>query len=340
MRFPMILGIVLIHLHFVIPDTFRASHDLWLYQGFASLLYDGPTRIFVPLFFFISGYLFFNGEFNLTVYTRKLKKRFSSLVVPYILYITIAIAIFFVAQTLLPSLISEGKTAIKDYGIHDFLEAYGIGGLPFVGPFWFIRNLFLIVVASPLVYLILRYLRVYGLILLGIVWLTDAGFWTFIPAAGDVFFFTTGAYFSYNKIGFTDSFNKIKWLTFLYIPILAYCYYAHQGQETFAFRLGIIFGLMFFVVICHKLMLGGAKTSELLTASSFMIFALHEPYLDQIDKIVFRLLPVVNSDILLNIEYIIALAIIGFAMVTAIVLLNKVLNIYAPCLAKILNGNR
>ena len=53
----------------------------------------------VPMFFFISGYLFFNRlhDWNWSVYLGKLRKRCKTLLVPFVLWNTIAIVALFLA---------------------------------------------------------------------------------------------------------------------------------------------------------------------------------------------------------------------------------------------------
>ena len=334
MRFPMILGIVLIHLHFVIPNSFREIHDLSIYNGFVSLLYDGPTRIFVPLFFFVSGFLFYGRTFTLKNYFIKIRKRFYSLILPYLFYISLAITIFYIAQLLIPSFISEGKTAIANYEITDWMKAFGINGLPFVGPFWFIRNLFLIILISPIIYFYCKFLRIHGLILLGVVWITDASFWSFIPQSCDVFFFSVGAYYRINERCFAKDCQKLTWLSLLYIPIVIYCLLAECRQESVLFRSGIILGLVFFINVCMYYM-NRVNISSDLTNASFMVYALHEPYLDQINKVTFKYLPVTNSDLLLNFEYIFALIILGIVVVSSILLIHRISHKYFPCITSV-----
>lgn len=339
MRFPMILGIVLIHLHFVIPKTFNEVHDLSLYNVFVSLLYDGPTRIFVPLFFFISGFLFYGDNFTVKKYLIKLRKRFFSLIIPYFFYISLAIIAFYIVQLFFPILISDGKTAIADYKIGDWLKAYGIGGLPFVGPFWFIRNLFLIVLVSPIIYYYNKYLKVFGLILLGLVWILDVKFWTFIPQSSDVFFFSTGAFYGINGRCFTTDCIRLKYFSILYIPVILYCLLNNQEHESIIFRLSILLGMIMFINACTYIANKVNINSEL-TDASFMIFALHEPYMDQINKIILKILPVAYSDTILNIEYIFSLIIVATIIVVGISHIHKMLITHFPTIAKIINGNR
>ena len=89
LRFPLIVGVVLIHnnLEEINIQGKTISYGSWpwlsyLMEFFSSVL---PT-IAVPLFFFISGFLFFHHtDFDGTVYKKKLKSRCRTLLVTYLI---------------------------------------------------------------------------------------------------------------------------------------------------------------------------------------------------------------------------------------------------------------
>lgn len=92
LRFPMIIGVVMIHSGISIKNI----DNYYIYNYLVDKGIIGTlTRLCVPLFFFISGYLFWiNGTFNTATYINKLKKRGRSLLLPYIFYCTLAIFVF------------------------------------------------------------------------------------------------------------------------------------------------------------------------------------------------------------------------------------------------------
>ena len=91
LRFPLTVGVVFIHFN-VLSDnlamrgTGNAEHfPTWLVCMF-NLFSEVLPRIAVPLFFIISGYLFFRSGFMIRTYTDKLRRRVRTLLVPYILW--------------------------------------------------------------------------------------------------------------------------------------------------------------------------------------------------------------------------------------------------------------
>lgn len=88
----MIVGIVLIHSGVDIDGI--SSYPLYEYVVTRGII-GTFTRVCVPLFFLISGYLFFCNikQFDRQAYVAKLKKRGRSLLEPYLFYNTLAICI-------------------------------------------------------------------------------------------------------------------------------------------------------------------------------------------------------------------------------------------------------
>ena len=94
MRLPLALCIIMIHLHMEPSSTAIGwgsfgSLDVW--RIFACVSINEVASVAVPLFFMISGYLFFvGGKWNGTVFTGKLRRRIHSLLVPYVLFCLLA----------------------------------------------------------------------------------------------------------------------------------------------------------------------------------------------------------------------------------------------------------
>lgn len=90
LRFPLILGVILIHCN-LLPSlgAYSAGRGpaVWSYSVI-ELISGVMARSCVPLFFILSGYLYFRGMDNLTidVWRRKTRRRAVSLVLPYILW--------------------------------------------------------------------------------------------------------------------------------------------------------------------------------------------------------------------------------------------------------------
>ena len=82
LRFPLMVCVVLIHVD--IPNL----RNYLFVDILDSYLLESFVVIAVPLFFFISGYLFFSGteNFGYVEYVNKLQKRMMRLLVPFVFW--------------------------------------------------------------------------------------------------------------------------------------------------------------------------------------------------------------------------------------------------------------
>lgn len=124
----------------------------------------------------------------------------------------------------------------------------GIGsGFPIAFQFWFIRDLMVMIILTPIIYFICKRAKIYGVLLLCILWFFR--WWVNIPGLSilALFFFTAGAYFSINKRNLIVDMDKIKRLSFALYPLLALVdlftkQYAFNG---FIHKVGIVVGIVF-----------------------------------------------------------------------------------------------
>lgn len=343
-RFPMICGIVLIHSqnnNFVPNDV-----HLPLYTFLSNILSNGIARICVPLFYFISGYLFFYQikKWNTEIYLRKLKRRIQSLLYPYFIYISLAILCFWILQQLMPQFLSGANKPIAEWNLTDLLRAYWKYGdqenTPFVGPLWFIRNLMVIVIFSPAIYLFITKFKTYGIILLGIFWIM--GYKEFaIPGTMALFFFCAGSYYSIFKLDFAMIFTKIK-ISYIYLFLLFLdTFTKDKVYNEYLHRITIILGILFFIKIIVRLISKyDVKLPPILLASSFFIYAVHEPYYDQIRKIIFKILPLANNTFYMDIQMSVYYLSIAILYICFLILIFSIISRHIPLITKILSVGR
>ena len=97
LRFPLTLGIFFIHFYLakigltIHGVTYGLNNPEWFL--YINVYFSGIlTAVCVPFFFWISGLLFFyKTDFSLPIYFKKLRRRFRSLFIPYILWNIIAV---------------------------------------------------------------------------------------------------------------------------------------------------------------------------------------------------------------------------------------------------------
>lgn len=215
LRFPLAVGVIMIHASLsditVNGELLTESMSLKVYDFVYGFMRTAFMQMAVPLFFFFSGYLFFckTTNFGPKEYGQKLKKRARTLLLPYIFWNLVMIAIMYSGQVLLPGLLSGNNIMIADYSIKDWLMSfwdisYRTGGLhlPMNGSLWFIRDLMVVMILSPLIWMAVKYLKYWGVVVLMLAWFSGwcgpfTGF-----SAGAMFFFAAGAWFGINKVDF------------------------------------------------------------------------------------------------------------------------------------------
>lgn len=281
LRFPLIIAVVFIHTNnqIFIKDSLLAHENQFpTYNLIHHIITNELSQIAVPLFFFISGFLFFyHSDFNMEAYTHKLKKRFRTLLIPYIFW---NVAVLF--MTLLNQFMTPGKQMlIVGYNWIDWLNLFwNHNGMPICYQFWYIRDLIVVIFFTPILYYLVRYFKVYGVILLGCLWLFNLWFVIHGASITAFFFFSFGAWFSINRRDFTIDFLKIRWLMtfcYLFMLILNTWLWSHQITNfPFLHNIGIIIGLIAAISwAAYAIKSNHIHPNAFLAGSSFFVYAYH-----------------------------------------------------------------
>lgn len=167
LKFPLICGVVFIHNQLKgdisISGQSLSIPDASWYEAVINLFSYVIPCIAVPIFFIVSGYLFFKeGTFNEKLYLTKIKKRFWSLLIPYVLWNTLCLLIFiFVRIPALHGLFPN--VSLEEVTLPKVLSGYWAcegNGFPFDFPLWYVRELILMVIISPLLYVVVKKMKV------------------------------------------------------------------------------------------------------------------------------------------------------------------------------------
>lgn len=302
LRLPLCLMVVCTHARFVEVaggKQLLAEGCFPVYTAVSTFISDLLVPAAVPLFFFISGYLFFqkpDAIFSRKIYVCKLKRRVGSLLIPYLFWNLAALVFFCLADLVFPEMRSGNTKSVINYDAADFLRAFydtadADTSHPICLQLWFVRDLMVVVVASPLVWLLLWRLRLAGLAALGLLWFSDLS--TGIDGVSTVsfFFFSFGAYFSIANKDFITAarrawpyalfifsitsvvcllnlYNGNRWLDFLYnlniiaVMILMVAAVAAMAEKEISVGNGII-SANFFIYACHLIPLVTLKKMTL-----------------------------------------------------------------------------
>lgn len=160
------VGIVFRHAELVGLEGRSAAFDVFT-RGMMGL-----TSICVPLFFVLSGFLYFYkvpAKPDARYFWDKSRKRVFSLVIPYLIANCFAFVCYWLAYRYAPSMMSG---FFGDDWKHP-LFVFWTG--PVNLSLWFIRDLIIACLMAPLFYLLVRYTRVWGVLALGAVWIFVGG---------------------------------------------------------------------------------------------------------------------------------------------------------------------
>lgn len=307
LRFPLAIGVVMIHASVtalvVNGQNILDPASVPVYIFIDGLLNKAFTQIAVPLFFFISGFLFFNSgtEFNIKIYFAKIKKRAKTLLIPYILWNFIVIILLLIGQTAFPDLMSGRNKLIVDYTLKDWVlsfwdTSYRTNGLtlPINGPLWFIRDLMMVMILSPVIFLIIKYIKKYAILIMALVWLSGYSG----PCVGlsmvAIFFYSTGAWFGINRKPFVYDCKAEILITAFVIYIAAACLIqssviSQSSISNYLNKLELLAGCVLAIQTAAYLIRNGrCKENYFLAGSSFFLFAYHGVAITYIEKILWK----------------------------------------------------
>jgi surface polysaccharide O-acyltransferase-like enzyme len=319
-RFPLIVGVVFIHAYDPAIGAGLTLH----YNGWAGTVITyisvGIAAVSVPLLFLISGYLFFYGFTGTPAgFYGKIRKRGRSLLIPLIFWNVLCLIVTGIAQAL-PATRQyfTGRAApIASFTPFDYANAIvGVTHHPIAYQFWFIRDLLLLVLFSPLIYFVLK--RVPWLFLSAIfVWWSLDNVWSMpVLSREAILFFSVGSLLGMHSVDLC-AVDKIAVISWLYLPLsIADTFTKHTVYGGQVHRLSELCGVL--TVLCltkYIRQLSGYKNLLLaLSASSFFLFACHEPLLTIVRKLSYQIFLSPNPAVVLALYFADPLLVTGFCV--------------------------
>lgn len=217
LRYPLMLLIVLLHtdtpLLYQLPQEGVSAICYYITRTLAKLA--------VPMFFIISGYYFFRKPdiLNREAYLSKIRKRAVTLLVPYLFWN------YFVWAFLLLVVVLQGHAdwipsdAFTPAKILDVVVGWGEGydGMPKAFQLWFLRDLMIVCLLSPLLHLLLKGKWPVILLLFAAFYLMPwpngwPPFFKRFPSA--LLFFSIGAYMGIHKQNMVEMARRVPlWLS-------------------------------------------------------------------------------------------------------------------------------
>lgn len=335
LRFPLIFLIILLHGYSTV--SISGNHAVYFKVLYPFSLWLGETG--VPGFFFISGFLFFLSKKS---FEQKLNTRFHTLLIPYILWNAILLVAYLIAYTIGYPQDINGKN-MADYSLIDYLRLFWDRGsydkgnfVPLLCPLWYIRNLLIMSVLSPLLFYITKYTRELFLLIVTIWWMLTYHN-AFIPQT--VLFFSLGAYFSILQVNPLEVFYKRRVTFLMLFVIFGICDIVTHTLWSSSInlqlhRLALIFNIPALFLLADYCSRHGLS-SKLLSNAAFIVFCVHYPIIIVLRKACISIFANA-SDFTHIFLYWACVIITTLTSISIYIVLNK----YFPKVKNILSGNR
>ncbi len=320
------------------PENALSTFNVFL----QNLISFGIAKVAVPIFFIISGFLFFNN-FSMKTYKQKVLKRYYTLFIPYIFWSFLAVFIYFILQSIPGTHNFFKNTLIVNYTLPQLTDITWVN--PRNIPLWFLRDLMFLIVLSPIIFYFVRnHTKLYFILIIFL--------WFFIeqqPApfsyykVEPVFFFSLGAYISLinkNLLSIKINNKGLVWLFMFYFVLLftktALITLHTSNSEIMILwlhKFSILFGIIIFWFLLDRYLTEN-RYLMFLSKFTFLYFVFHEPALMILQKGLYAIL---GKTIFVSINLYIFLPIF---MIFFLTILGIVMKKYMPKTINILTGNR
>jgi hypothetical protein len=228
-RITLIVGLVFLHYQ-AYPNS-----TLSPFVGFDSSRHQVATFVnsFVLFFFFsvvpllsmVSGWLFFSfgNEDALAAMRRRIQRRFFSLYLPLVFWNALILIVLLLVFAKYPDypLFRQLNIHFPSAGWLEYINAiFAVTRHPIAFQFWFVRDLFVTAMLSPLLWLALRRAPFIGMAVLGLAWMAGSGLGIFFRT-DVVFFFYLGAFLRMRRLPLQVSARSAMILMGVYIALTA-----------------------------------------------------------------------------------------------------------------------
>lgn len=335
LRFPLMVFIVMLHCY-TLTVAQVPGHPQYFKMVYPFSLWIGETG--VPAYFFISGLLLFYSRKS---YAEKVRSRIRTLLVPYLFFNGVVLA-GYVAVWLAGQHVNILGKPMGDCNTLDFLRAFwdkgrwdGGNGSPVLGVFWYLRNLMVLVVLSPLLYYIIRYTRLLLPLVACLLWVNT---WHGAYTLQSLTMFSLGAFFpicGVNPVAFLDKWWK--WVLAGFLLLGAYDLVAHWTNVLPSIpqvhRLSLVANVLLLMRVGEWLSRRGMY-SAFLSRSAFFVFCVHYPIALALKPVFRRLAD--SPDVVIALAYVVSVVVVTMVSVGAYLLLSRL----APRLLNLVTGSR
>ena len=304
----------------------------------------------VPLLSLISGWLFFGfDEAKWTTSLReRARRRFTSLYLPLVFRNALFVAILFALYKLVP-----GHPLLDELNIHfatasrrQFVNAvFAITKQPVGFQFWFVRDLFVTSLVSPVLWIAMKRAPLVAAAALGAGWIVDFNFWIFFRP-DVVFFFFLGGIVRTRGISLELGREATTTFAVAYLTLMllrTFAPYAVDGAGPTAEKLlevatrgtRVIGALACWGVFQRVALTRVGDSVARFGSFAFFLHAVHYPFLGEMKILLWRLLPA-ETDAWMLLHYVVSVAMTVVFGVGSGYLLAR----YWPAAFALMNGGR
>lgn len=290
-RLPLCVLIVFMHCNPPVfhcqPVRLDAYRHFNVFHGFLS---ESLFCLCVPIFFIIFGYLFFINidQFTKSVYYEKLHRRLHSLLIPYLVWNTIVFLLYYLgSMTIAP--MPSGKAATS-FTFSDFIWSFWnighvYGDASFTGlvldiPLWYVRDLLVISLFSPLLYILLRKTKGFVLFVFALLWAGELIPDFYAPSDQALCFFSLGAYAGMRKLVIPDEWADKRCYLFLLaylllsLVIIYFRFFRVEEFWTWIKHVNDLFGMASILLLAlHLTRKKESWASSAISGASFFLYA-------------------------------------------------------------------
>jgi hypothetical protein len=363
LRFPLVVLIVFLHLKGEPSDMkidwcqFAPVDCFNFLRCFVSCVI---CNMAVPTYFLMSGYLFYNRveKLSIKLYINKMKRRVKSLLIPYFFWISLFLTgnLFFIIRN---SDYTNVWQAIMAYiGEHGFWHVFWdcnlmdipvlipIGFMqdnsaPLLVPMWFVRDLFVVSLFSPVLWLGVRKIGWLFASFLGFCYIFQ--FWPYLHGVSSVsfFFFTLGIFLCRHAERLDSFFRKTgRLMTLLSLLLSLILVYYTDIQHIFLpyfIRGYVVIATMSTLYIGYiAIRSKRAEVLQGLSKASFVIYAAHMVFISRYVRIFVNSLDSSNDVVPLFLQYIT----VPIMTIIICILIYMVIRRFCPRMMLFLNGGR
>lgn len=310
---------------------------------------DGIARCAVPLFFFFAAYLQARKNDS---YGVLIKKKAKSLGVPYFLWAFVYFLYPFGLKMILikvspdmlnhPELDNVWNWTWLDWvhNIFGYSAKEGAGKFPgFVYQFWFIRDLVILTVISPVIQFFMKKFPRGFFALVSILFIAPVN--VYFVRTQALFFYTAGLYWGKFDFPLFEKIDKISWgeaVVLFLVSFFSAWTFSNENEKTAMYWCAVLCSCLLFLKLSSVIEKSKKAYGILsyLSAFSFWLYAIHTPVLNELLKRVWlKFLPMKNPFFCLAEYFGVTLLTIAIALALGIAL-KKIF----PKLFALLTGGR